>query len=74
MYLKRTSLDVVVSHPEILGSDFAVRQLAEAFSQFHVPISVVRGVVKLPFWAAFIALRHRVTENAVCIHTQMHVT
>lgn len=68
IFQKRTTFDVVVAHSKIIGSDSAVGQLAESSSQFHVPISVVRGVVKLPFRAAFIALRHRITENAVCEH------
>lgn len=69
-----TSLGVVVCQSKILRSDFAVGKLAEASSQLVVPISVVRRVVELPFRTAFITLRHRVTENAVCAHTSITIS
>lgn len=62
---ERTSFCVIVSHSEVVGPDFSVGQLAETSSQFVVPISVVSGIVKLPVRTALIALRHRITENAV---------
>lgn len=62
-----TFFRIVESRFEALVSDFAVDQLTQTSLQFVVPIPVVRRVVQFPFRAEFIALRHRVTENAVCI-------